>query len=283
MKLTHFITTELVQEDLQLLFDGLDGLGNIFKVEDYWKNAQKLAELISERTTDPHYNKIGESGKDGFLSAVGDLGEVFLEAAVQRFPTGFHIKPGTFKNAETDQKGYDATAEHANDSKLMWIQMKFYNPYEAFGEKDKSDVIHKLDSFVQSTTQDGQIYNKRHRLLVATSREMHWSVGEIGYAAQMDIYTLSDLNHIITNGQPTASAFWYEFRDSLLQTINTTVPLPEPVTPYPDQSEDAAKICEELGVDGAVAYIAPVGTGKTVVALEVIDQYVKDEDEDSDN
>lgn len=275
MELGHFITTELNPEYIQILFDGLDGLGNLFKIENYWGNVQKLGKTISDFTDSPHYKN-----EDGFLNVVGDLGELFLEAAMQRFPTGFHIKPGTFELADIGQKGYDATAEHANDDRPMWIQMKFYCPWEAFGGKDTSDMIHKLDSFVQSTIQDGQVYHKRHRLLVTTSKDVHYLVGECGYTTQMEIYTLSDLNHIIVGNQAT-EAFWYEFRDSLLKTINTTVPLPKPVTPYPDQSDDAAEICENLKSDDVVTYIAPVGTGKTVVALEAVDNLTKDKNEDN--
>jgi hypothetical protein len=256
----HVVVAFLTIEDIVALFAGLDSPTEVFKVEKFWENSYNVSKSIANRTFDGRY-------KD-FKNVFGDIGEMFVGAILNDFPTAFKIRPGQISFCEPGQKGYDIEARHAVDDGLARIQVKFHNPFKSFGEEDSSEARRALDSFVQSTVVDGEIYYKRHRILITTSREIDYRVGEVGYPAQMMIYTLADLNAVISGNLPAASNFWHRLQDYLLITVDTKIPLPSPVVPYQEQLDDINMLVSELQ-DGNATLIAPVGTGKNIIGIEI--------------
>ena len=268
----HVIVPFLTDEYLNTLFSGLDNPIAIFGVEEYWKNAEELSTIMAEDMAE-HYRYSDE------LNVIGDLGEMFVGCTLEEFPTAFQIKPGSVRFCEPNQKGYDIEAFNVIDGCLMRIQVKFYCPYRLFGEgavEERSKAIHKLDSFVASTVADGEVYRKKHRLLITTAEGINYEICEIGdFQAKMRIFARADLKHIIQGSSSATSAFWYRFRDKLSTDIHTVIPLPSPPTPYQEQLEDIAEIKAEL-VSGNATLISTVGTGKTVVGLAVATEMLKD-------
>lgn len=267
------IMMELSNDDAEILFRSKEMIGSSddqinqltgelrsspFPVESFWKNAWVLSEIISKKSPDTRYY-------ENQMTVLGDLGELFLVALVNRFPNKFSIKPGTFKLAEIDQKGYDGVGEHHQDGGAVWVQMKFHNPYEPFGR----EYISQLDSFVQQTSFDDLPRLSKHRFLVTTARGLHQDLGGIGYERQMQIRVRQDLDNII-GGSDTD--FWVEFKQACLDTIakrgiiplnNTQIDLRQ------DQVDDIAKIKINIANGDDTTMIAPPGDGKSTIACEV--------------
>ena len=268
----HVIVPFLTDGYLNALFDGLDNPMDTFAEEQYWKNAEALSILMAADMAE-HYRY-----KDA-KTVIGDLGEMFIGAVLEEFPTAFQIKPGSVRFCEPDQKGYDIEAFNVIDGCLMRIQVKFYCPYRPFGEgkEELSQAIRKLDSFVASTAVDGEIYYKKHRLLITTAAGIHYEVCEIGdFQSKMLVFARADLKHIIQGNSTATSFFWVRFRDQLMEAIHATIPLPTPPVPYQEQLEDINSIITEIDGGNNATLISTVGTGKTVVGFAVAAKMLKD-------
>ena len=260
IKHTSAINMGLNEADINKLFDGLieNNLDNIKAIERFWTNAWELKDNIVNKSDLPTEYK-------DKLFTFGIIGEFFMEAIIRKYPSNFGINPNSvILPPNIKQKGYDATAT-GTSGRSVWIQMKFKNPYEKFGE-DKKEGIRQLDSFISATVWDGKEYYKKDRIFITTARGLYYELEEIGYAHKMCFKVLSDLNQII--GQDVN--FWPEFKQALLEAIKI-IKLPEgKIELRNDQKEDVEKITNELDKNKVTTYVAPTGSGKTEVAIEVI-------------
>jgi hypothetical protein len=280
--LKHRITVVgLELEDIEKLFD-LNNSQIQFKVVDYWKNCNEVAKNITKRTEYDAY-KFKSMEEPGWLTVLGDLGEVFLEAVVGNYPSDFEIEPGSFVLAKPGQKGFDGIGKHKSNptESQVWFQMKFHNPFQQFGETEEngfdSKVGYEIDSFLQSTLVEGQVYRRNNRVLVTTASSLHYGFNERGYTGLFKSIFLKDLDNIVNGGQKYTSKFWLDFKQSLIKAKITKVPPPPPIVLRDDQKEDIGELKTEISNNKNATFISPPGCGKTEVALEITDELIKKE------